>query len=68
MAVSGKAQEQAPTESLKCKLDKYTLTHFFLYIPKCPISLIGREIHLMGDKLETGVPLDKEAEDDNVNN
>ena len=41
--------------------------HSFLYVPKCPIPLLGRDIlhksgatiHLMGDKLETGIPLDK---------
>ena len=43
------------------------LTHSFLYVSKCPIRLLGRAIlhtlratvHLMGDRLETGVPLDK---------
>lgn len=43
------------------------LTHFFLYVSECQIRLLGRAIlhtlraivHLMRDKLETGVPLDK---------
>lgn len=50
-----------------CKLDEHTFTHSFLYVPECPISLLERDvfmnrellIHLMGDKLETVVPLDK---------
>ena len=66
MGVSGKAQEQAFIEPLECKLDEHMLTHSFLYVPECPIPLIGRDIlhklratiHLMGDKLETGVPSD----------
>ena len=66
MGVSGKAQERAFIEPLKCKMDKH-VTHSFLHIPKCPISLIGRDtlhklgvtIHLMGDKLEIGIPLDR---------
>ena len=52
------------------------LIHSFLYVPEYSVFLLGRDIlykveatiHLIGDKLETGVPLDKEAEDDNVNN
>lgn len=54
-------------EPSRCKLDEHTFTHSFLYDPECPISLLERDIfmnwelliHLMGDKLEIGVPLDK---------
>lgn len=43
------------------------LTHFFLYVPECPILLLGRDIlhklgatiHLIRNKLETGIPLDE---------
>ena len=52
------------------------ICHSSLYILEYLIPLLGMDmlhklgatIHLLGDKLETGVPLDKEAEDDNVNN
>ena len=48
-------------------MDEHTFTHSFLYVPECPISLLERDtfinwellIHLMGGKLEIGVPLDK---------
>ena len=64
MGVSGKAQEKAFIEPLECKLDEYTLTYPFLYVPECPITLLernilhklGATIHLMGDKLEIGIP------------
>ena len=64
MGVSGKVQERAFIEPSECKLDKHRLTHSFLHVPECPVPLLGRDIlgatiHLMGDKLETGVPLDK---------
>ena len=62
-----KAQEQAFREPLECKLDDHMLTHSFLHVPECPIPLLGRDIlhkfgattHPTGEKLETGVPLDK---------
>ena len=46
------------------------LTYSFLYVPKYPLSLLGRDIlHklgaticLMGNRLEIAVPLDKEHE------
>ena len=68
MGVSGKAHDWAFTEPLEYKFDKHTLTHSFLYVPECPVPLLGRDIlhklgatiYLMGDKLEIGVPLDKE--------
>ena len=67
MEVSGKAQEWALIEPSKCKLVKHMLTHSFLHVSKCQIRLLGIAvlhklraiIHLMRDKLETGVPLDK---------
>ena len=45
------------------------LIHSFLYVPEYSIFLLGRDIlhkveatiHLIGDKLETGVPLDKDT-------
>ena len=67
MGVSGKAQEWAFIEPFECKLGEHMLTHSFLYVPECPIPQLGRDLlhklgattHLMGDKLESGVPLDK---------
>lgn len=67
MWVLRKAQEQAFIKPLECKFDEHTLTHSFLYASECPIPLLGREIlhklgatiHLMEDKLETVVPLNK---------
>lgn len=54
MDISGKAQEWASTEPLESKLDTH-LTYSFLCVPE-----LGATIHLTGDKLETGLPLDKE--------
>ena len=67
MEVLGKAQEQAFIESSECKFDEHTLPHSFLYVSECPIPLLGRQIlhklgttiHLIKDKLEIVVPLDK---------
>ena len=67
MGVSGKAQVQAFIEPLECKLDEHMLAHPFLKLLECPIPLLGRyilyklgaTIHLMGDKLEIGLLLDK---------
>ena len=67
MRISRKVQEWAFIEPLECKFDEHTLTHSFLYISECPIPLLGREIlhklgttiHLIEDKLEIVVPLDK---------
>ncbi|TEA29430.1 hypothetical protein DBR06_SOUSAS8610119, partial [Sousa chinensis] len=49
MGVSGKAQGWAFIEPLECELDKHTLTHSFLYVPECPVPLLGRGIlHKLG--------------------
>ena len=74
MGVTGKAQEQAFIEPIECKLGEHKLTHSFLYVPEYAMPLLGKDIlyilgatiHLMGDKLEIGVPWTK-AQDDNVN-
>lgn len=67
MRVSGKFQEWAFTEPLECKSDEHILIHSFLYIPECSLLLLGRDslhklgttIHLIGDKLEMDISLDK---------
>ena len=43
------------------------ITHSFLYVPECLIPLLGRgvlhkfgvTIHILGDKLQTSIPLNK---------
>ena len=67
MRVSGKVQEWAFIDPLECKSDEHILIHSFLYIPECSLLLLGRDslhklgttIHLIGDKLEMDISLDK---------
>lgn len=57
-------QEEAFIEPLEHKLEEHLLIHSFLCVPEYSIFLLGRDIlheveatiHLMGEKMETGVP------------
>lgn len=60
-------KKKAFTGPLECTLDEHALIHSFLYVPECPIPLLGRDIlhksgatiHLTEDKPGNSVLLDK---------
>ena len=59
--------ENGHLQPLQGKVDQHTLTHSFLQVLECPVPLLGRDVlHKLGgllsttgDKLESGVPIDK---------
>ena len=42
--VSGQVQKQTFLQPLECQLGGQKLTHSFLYMPDCPIPLLGRDL------------------------
>ncbi|XP_042319843.1 uncharacterized protein LOC121928749 [Sceloporus undulatus] len=44
VGATGKRQIYPFLKDRSCKLDKYEVTHKFIYIPSCPVSLMGRDM------------------------
>lgn len=67
IGVSGNSESKQFIESIHCKLDSKELTHSFLYIPECPLPLLGRcllyklgaTIYLNENIMRVNVPFEK---------
>ena len=44
MGVSGEVQNRSFLQPLECQLGDLTLKHIFLYMPECPIPLLGQDL------------------------
>ena len=44
VGATGKAESRPFLEPLNLKFGNKNLTHEFLYMPECPVSLIGRDL------------------------
>lgn len=64
MGVLGNSESKRFMDLLSCKLDRKELSHSFLYVPKSPLPLLGRDslhklgatIHLDGNIMESECP------------